>query len=76
MSLTRLESEIQADFYFPKTVKKLVGPGERSRYSDSLRAGRSEDRIPVGPNLFSAPVQTDLRPTQSRIQGVLGLSRG
>ena len=35
----------------------LYGPGERSRFSDSLRAGRSGDRIPVEVR-FSAPVQT------------------
>ena len=35
----------------------VYGPGQRSRYSDSLRTGRSEDRIPVGAR-FSAPVQT------------------
>jgi hypothetical protein len=40
------------------------GPGELSRYSDSLRAGRSRDRNPVRAR-FSAPVQTgpEVHPT-------------
>jgi len=35
----------------------ILGPRYRRRYSDSLRAGRHVDRIPVGAR-FSAPVQT------------------
>ena len=54
----------RADNKWPATVVKimspytiLVGPGWRSWYSDSLLAGRSGDRIPVGAR-FCAPVQT------------------
>ena len=36
---------------------RICGPGQLSRYSDSLRTGRSRDRIPVGVK-FSAPFQT------------------
>jgi hypothetical protein len=39
-------------------VVHVGGPGELSRYSDSLRVGLCGDRIPVGVR-FSAPVQTD-----------------
>jgi len=35
----------------------MYGPGKLSRYSDSLRVGRSGDRIPVGARV-SAPFQT------------------
>ena len=44
------------------TIRRAVhvishGPGQRSRYTDSLRARRSGDRMPMGA-IFSAPVKT------------------
>jgi hypothetical protein len=35
-----------------------IEPGERSRYIDSLEAGRPNDRIPLSDRLFPLPVQT------------------
>jgi hypothetical protein len=40
---------------------RFMEPGLHTRYSDSLRAGLSGDRIPVGAK-FSAPVQTGRGP--------------
>jgi len=39
-----------------KSVKRVLSYEMACRYGDSLRAGRSGDRIPVGAR-FSAPVQ-------------------
>jgi len=44
-------------------------PRYLSRYSDTLRAGRSGDRIAVGVK-FLAPVQTFLGPSQPPVQCV------
>ena len=50
------------------------GPGQLSQDSDSLRAGRSRDRILVG-SRFPQLSRPALRPNQPPIQWVPGLSR-
>jgi len=54
---TSRRSPVDKKFLLPRKDIPYSGLGWRSRHSDSLRTGRSGDRIPVGVR-FSAPVQT------------------
>jgi hypothetical protein len=49
--------------------------GQRRRYSDSLRAGRSGDRIPFGGRGLLQPSIPSVGHTQPFIKWVLGHSR-
>jgi len=60
-------------------MKLPCGPGQLSRYDDSLRSRRSGDRMPVwlggGGDIPHSSIPA-LGTTQLRIQSVPGLSRG
>ena len=53
----------------------MTRPEYRSRYNESLRAGRSRLGIPVRGD-FSDPFTPATKPTQRPVQRLLGLSRG
>jgi len=59
---------------FVRVSERYRGPGEPSRYSDSLRTGRSSDRIPEGAR-FPHLSRPDVGPSQHPVQCVPAHSR-
>jgi hypothetical protein len=57
------------------TIIIIIAGRDSCQYSESLRAGRSGDRIPVGAR-FSHRSRPSLGSTQPPIQSVLGLAPG
>ena len=49
--------EVANNYFISQMYRIIKEPGRRSRYSDSLLAGRSGDQIPVR-SKYSAPFQT------------------
>jgi hypothetical protein len=66
----------RSESYYASTKPQIVEPGQRSRYSDYLRAGRLRDRSSspstVKNFLFSASSRPALGSTKSPIQWVPG----
>ena len=71
MKLVKMVSCLNSLLFFTE-----VAPVQRSRYSDSLRRGRSGDRITVGGEIFRTCTDRPWGPPSLLVQLVQSLSRG